>query len=164
MQLLDGVFVCLNRVRNRLAKPRVRAQNLLLLLPHCLQNRQCSVRLAGDLMQCKGCGRCKMKDLKALAERLGVQTYVASGGREALERTRRKDVHAILAVACRRELAEGIRGAFPKKVVGVYNEWPHGACKDTDVDVERVAARLREMILPSETVADGAQDAGRDKA
>lgn len=146
MPLLDTFFLQLNNLKNRFSKRRFPAENILLLLPHCLQNRECQVRLKHDVFLCKGCGKCKMKELKELAQRLGVQTYIASGGREALERTRSDDVGAIVAVACKRELAEGIRGAFPKKVVGVYNTWPHGACKDTDVDMVAVEATIRALM------------------
>lgn len=146
MPLLETFFLQLNNLKNRFSKRRFPAENILLLLPHCLQNRECPVRLKHDVFLCRGCGKCKMKELQELAQCLGVQTYIASGGREALERTRRDDVRAIVAVACQRELAEGIRGAFPKKVVGVYNTWPHGACKDTDVDVAVVEATLRVLM------------------
>ncbi len=148
MQILDAAFLYFNKLRNGLTHRRVPARNILLLLPHCLQNRACEVRLKGNLFRCKGCGRCKMKELKALAERRGVQAYIAAGGREAQARARREDVRAILAVACRRELAEGIRATFPKKVVGAYNTWPNGPCTDTDVDIARVEAALDELIDP----------------
>jgi hypothetical protein len=81
-----------------------------------------------------------------MSERLGVRVHVASGGRDALERARAPEVRAILAVACSKELSEGIRGAFPKRVVGVLNSWPHGACKDTDVDVREVESALNRLV------------------
>jgi hypothetical protein len=87
-----------------------------------------------------------MKDLRALAERMGVKVHVASGGREAIERARAPEVRVILAVACSKELSEGIRAAFPKRVVGVLNSWPHGACKDTDVDVREVESALLKLV------------------
>ena len=146
MRALDALFLHVNNLKNRFTNNSYPPENILLLLPHCLQNRQCEVRLKDNLFLCKGCGRCKMKLLKELAQRTGVQAYIASGGREALEHTRRDDVKAVLAVACKRELAEGIRAAFPRKVVGVFNSWPHGPCKDTDVDVDEVEAALNRLI------------------
>ncbi len=58
----------------------------------------------------------------------------------------KNDVAAILAVACRKELAEGIQAAFPKRVVGVLNSWPNGPCKDTDVDAAELASALESMV------------------
>jgi hypothetical protein len=87
-----------------------------------------------------------MKDLRALAERIGVRVHVASGGREALERARAPEVRVILAIACSKELSEGIRAAFPKRVIGILNSWPHGPCKDTDVDVRQVESALNRLV------------------
>jgi hypothetical protein len=147
MRILDAFFLHLNRFRNRLSPPRrYPAGNILVLLPHCLQNRECNVRLKNDVLSCKECGRCKMKELKALVECKGVQAYIAAGGREAQKRTQGDDVHIILAVACERELAEGIRATFPKRVVGVCNSWPNGPCTDTDIDVAVVESALDALI------------------
>jgi hypothetical protein len=147
MRAIEKAVIWANRLRGRMAPRRYAAGNVLLLLPHCLQRQGCPELVKEAIRNCKGCGRCKVKELKELAERMGVRARVASGGREALECARSPGVRAILAVACSKELAEGIRGAFPKRVVGILNSWPHGACKNTDVDVGQVEAALREIVL-----------------
>ena len=146
MRALESTVVWINRLRNRAASRRYAPENVLLLLPHCLQHHACKELVKEDIRNCKGCGRCKVKELRALAERIGVRVHIASGGREALERARWPDVRAILAVACSKELSEGIRAAFPKRVIGVLNSWPHGACKDTDVDIAKVEEALSGLI------------------
>ena len=146
MRLLDRLFMHVNALRNRVSKRRYAAERVLLLLPHCLQNQECGIRLKGNVLLCAGCGKCKMKQIKELAEAMGVHAFVASGGRSALNEAKRDDIDVVLAVACRRELAEGIRAAFPKKVLGVLNSWPNGECVDTDVDVDEVRAALTSLI------------------
>jgi len=150
MRLGDAIFVGLNGLRNRLSSRTYPAERVLLLLPHCLQNSDCDVRLKGDLFRCRGCGRCKMSKIKELAQQLGVRTFVATGGRDAARRARENDIGLIVAVACRRELAEGIRAVFPRRVVGIYNSWPHGECVDTDVDVEALETLLKRCIRKNE--------------
>lgn len=154
MSTMESAVIWLNRLRGRMTRRRYPAERVLLLLPHCLQNHACKAQVQDDIRNCKRCGKCAMKELSALAERLGVQVHVASGGREALARAQRPDVHAVLAVACTKELAEGIRAAFPKRVVGVLNSWPHGACKDTDVDVTQVEGALKSLIADSAETTD----------
>ena len=123
-----------------------------MLLPHCLHNDACKEAVKEDIRNCKGCGRCKMKELRALAERYGVPACVASGGREAQARARDPEVGIILAVACNKEFAEGIRATFPKRVISVPNSWPHGPCKNTDVDVSQVQEALENLVvLPPDT-------------
>ena len=146
MRILDGVVIWLNRLRCTFSKRRYKPENVLLLLPHCLQNHTCKELVKNDIRECKECGRCKMKELKALADKTGVPVCVASGGRVAQQRARDPIVEVVLAIACDRELAEGIRATFPKRVYAVSNEWPHGACRDTDVDVAKVEAALSDLI------------------
>ena len=148
MRAIDSLIVWLNRLRAGRARPRYAPQNVLMLLPHCLQNQACDEPLRKGLERCKGCGRCKMKELRDLAERWGVETCVASGGRLAQQRARAPHIRVILAIACKKELAEGIRATFPKRVLSVPNSWPNGPCKDTDVDVTQVETILESIIAP----------------
>ena len=146
MRVLDKATIWFNSLRCGLSKRRFSPENVLMLLPHCLQNSDCKEPVKEDIRNCKGCGRCKMKDLRALAEEYGMPVSVASGGREAQVRARDPKVRIILAVACARELAEGIRATFPKKVFSVPNSWPHGPCKNTDVDVAMVREALDRLV------------------
>ena len=146
VRVLDRFIIAVNSLRCRISKRRFRPENMLLLLPHCLQNHECKEPIGEDIANCKACGRCKIKDLCALAKRYGIPVCVASGGREAQARARAPEVRVILAVACKRELAEGIRATFPKKVAHVPNSWPHGPCKDTDVDVAEVEAAVLRLL------------------
>jgi len=149
MRILDTLTIWMNRARCVFGKRRYAPENILLLLPHCLQYHECRELVKNDLLECKSCGRCKLKDIRALVERTGIQSLVASGGRIAQKRAMAPEVRVVLAVACKRELAEGVRAVFPKKVFAVPNSWPHGECYDTDVDVERLEKELRRLLQPA---------------
>jgi hypothetical protein len=144
--LAGSAFVWLNDVRNRIRPRRFAANRVLLLLPHCLQRQDCPHPVKDNIANCQECGRCKMKEIKQLAARFGVKVHVASGGREAVDRATAKDVDVVLAVACNKELAEGIQALFPKRVVGVLNQWPNGPCKDTDVDMTALERALESVV------------------
>jgi len=146
MRILDTLTIWMNSARCVFGKRRYAPENILLLLPHCLQYHECRELVKNDLLECKSCGRCKLKDIRALVERTGIQSLVASGGRMAQKRATAPEVRVVLAVACKRELAEGIRAVFPKKVFAVPNSWPHGECCDTDVDVERLEKALAQLL------------------
>lgn len=146
MSAIESIFVWMNGLRNRMSSSRYPAGRVLLLLPHCLQKQGCKELVKDSIDNCKLCGRCKMKELRLMSERLGIKVHVAAGGREALASAKSPDISVIVAVACSKELSEGIRGAFPKRVIGVFNIWPHGPCKDTDVDVAKVETALRQII------------------
>ncbi len=146
--MLDRQIVRLNNFTVRLRRKRAQAAGILLLFPHCLQNSKCPHKITSDLSLCKRCGKCKVKDILELAETLGVQCAVATGGRLALERVKQDGVHAVVAVACEKELSQGVRGAFPKAVIAVENLRPHGPCKDTDVELGEVRKAIEWLLRP----------------
>ena len=136
----------LNRCLNRFRTLRVPAENLLLLVPHCLQRTQCGRNIIHDIDQCEHCGQCNVTDLLKLRYTFGVKCNLASGGKEAPSYVKDPAVKVIVAVACEEDLAAGIRASFPKPVVAIPNTRPHGPCKDTQVDIERVRATLESLV------------------
>lgn len=135
-------FVAINN-RLVLAEARkVRPSKLLILLPHCLQNHECTVRITGNVENCKACGKCKIKDLVALSEKYHVSMSVATGGTLARRIVVEKKPDVIIGVACERDLTSGIQDSYPIPVYGILNRRPFGPCYDTDVDLDKVERGL----------------------
>lgn len=125
-----------------------RPEEILLLMPHCLQNSRCDRRLTYDIHNCKRCGKCPITGLLSLHDRYGVNLAIATGGtiaRRIVVQTRPK---LIIAVACERDLSSGIQDTYPLHVYGVLNERPHGPCLDTNVALHLVEAALRRFLTP----------------
>ena len=139
-------IVKLLNLATRLRRSRCEAGRLLILFPSCLQRSECPQKITNDVGNCLRCGRCKVKDVLELADRYGSQCLVVTGGRLALEIARGGEVDAIVAIACEKELQEGMKGALPKPSLGVINLRPHGPCKDTDVDLEEVERAIRWFL------------------
>ena len=57
----------------------------------------------------------------------------------------RPEVKAVVAVACEKELVQGIRAAFPKPVVAVPNMTPEGSCRNTVVDPVAVVKAIESL-------------------
>jgi hypothetical protein len=55
-------------------------------------------------------------------------------------------VDAVVAVACEKELQEGLKGVFPKPALGVINLRPNGPCVDTKVDLEELEETIRWFV------------------
>ena len=144
--MFEKPIIALSNRLTRLRRVRVKPANLLLLVSHCLQSGECGEKIVPRIANCKGCDRCNIAALCRLVERYGVGAVAVNGGRQALEFARGKDVHAVVAVACYRELAQGILGLFPKPVLAVSNAQPYGPCHDTVVDIAPVEAAIRSMI------------------
>lgn len=131
-------------LNNRLVRAEgVRTKKLLLLLPHCLQINDCTIRLTHNIRNCEGCGRCEIRDLIRIADDNRLELFVATGG--TLARRIVKDVRpeAIIAVACERDLSSGIVDTYPLPILGISNERPFGPCVNTQVDLARVEEAIR---------------------
>jgi hypothetical protein len=126
----------------RLVKP----QNLLILLPQCLQNHECGVRITGNVENCKACGKCKIKNLVELSQKYRVSIAVATGGTLARKIVVDKKPQMIIGVACERDLTSGIQDTYPLPVYGILNKRPHGPCFDTDVDLEAVERGMAAFL------------------
>jgi hypothetical protein len=150
------------RVNNELVQSehrRYRPEEILLLLPHCLQNSQCKHRLTYTIDNCKRCGECPIAGLLDLRDEFGVNMAIATGGtiaRRIVVQTRPK---LILAVACERDLSSGIQDTYPIPVFGVLNERPLGPCLDTQVPLTHVRWALTKFIdrRPMTDMPDGDQ-------
>ena len=132
----------------RVRRVRVQPQNLLLLVPHCLQGTGCQQAVNEGIDRCRRCGQCDVAGLIAIRDRYGILCNLANGGRQALDFLRDPAVKAVVAVACEQELADGIRAALPTPVLAVPNTRPNGPCKGTGVPLEAVEAAVRSLLIP----------------
>ncbi len=140
-------FVAINNQLVMAEAQKVKPEKMLILLPHCLQNHDCAVRITGDVQNCKLCGKCKIKNLATLSEKYHVHVAVATGGTLARKIVVEKRPKIIIAVACERDLTSGIQDAYPIPVFGVFNRRPFGPCFDTDVDIDLVEKGLKTFLL-----------------
>jgi len=141
-------FIKVNNELVRSESRKYRPSDILLLMPHCLQNSRCDMRLTYDINNCKRCGKCVIKGLLELSERYGVHLAIATGGTIARRIVVQIRPKLIIAVACERDLASGIQDTHPIPVFGVLNERPHGPCLDTNVCIEHMEQALHVFLEP----------------
>lgn len=134
------------KLNNRLVRSeRLGAKKMLLLLPHCLQIAECTIRLTHDVYNCERCGKCEIKDLIGIAEECGLSLHVATGGNLARRVVDNVRPEGIVAVACENDLSGGIADTFPVPVIGIPNERPFGPCLNTRVSLEKVKEAILEL-------------------
>ena len=126
-------------LNNKLVKrERPHTKKILLLLPHCLQLNECNIRLTYNVYNCKGCGRCEIKDLIQIADENHLELFVATGGSLARRIINEIKPEAVVAIACENDLSSGIVDTYPLPVLGITNERPFGPCLNTSVDLAKV--------------------------
>ena len=147
----DKVWSSFIKVNNELVasgQRQYKPDEILLLIPHCLQRSDCSVRLTYDVHNCKHCGKCPMTGLLELSLKYGVHLAIATGGTIARRIVVQKRPRLILAVACERDLSSGIQDTYPLPVYGILNNRPNGPCFNTQVPLNKLEDALCFFIDP----------------
>lgn len=145
-------FVEINNELVRSGSFKAPPKRILVLMPHCIQRDDCPHRITVNVRNCRQCGRCDFSKLTEIAEKLGVEMTVATGGtlaRRVIVETRPE---LIVAVACERDLSSGIVETYPIPVIGVLIDRPEGPCFNTRVNVQKVQDALEAFLLPEQTV------------
>ena len=156
------------RVNNEIVRAEgstYRPEEILLLMPHCLQNSQCRYRLTYNIENCRRCGECEIASLLAFSESYGVKLAIATGGTIARRIVVQNRPKLIIAVACERDLSSGVQDTYPLPVFGILNERPFGPCLDTTVALNQVQWAIELFLHPScLPKAWDARDPSKDQA
>ncbi|OGW49299.1 MAG: hypothetical protein A2Z50_04495 [Nitrospirae bacterium RBG_19FT_COMBO_42_15] len=143
---INGAFADLNNQLVMSKQRKTSIDRLLVLLPHCIQYDECKVKITGDIHNCAQCGKCEIKNLDALSKRYNLQISVATGGGLAKRLIKEKRPEAVVAVACEKELAMGLKETYPLPVIAIPNERPYGYCINTTVDVSAIEKAILHFI------------------
>ncbi|RKD34362.1 DUF116 domain-containing protein [Thermohalobacter berrensis] len=125
---------------------KVRNNEILILLPHCLQDSKCEYKITNDINNCRRCGKCDIDSIIEICNKYNVKAIVATGGTLAREWIKKTKPKAIIAVACERDLASGINDVKILPVYGITNERPNGPCFDTKVDVRKIENAIKDFL------------------
>ncbi len=139
-------FIAVNNQLVRARQLRVAPDQLLVLVPHCVQRSTCPHKITVNVDNCHRCGRCVMTELLRLRDSFGVYLGVATGGTAARRFLDLYRPRMVVAVACERDLISGIQDAHGIPVWGITNERPHGPCLDTCVAPARLEAAIRMFV------------------
>jgi len=147
--VIDRALIRLNNLAVKGRRTRVKPEEVLLIVPSCLQAAACKQNVVGGLGECRRCGRCKVGPMLDLGERCGVRVVTVKGGRLAVQLARKPGVKAIVVAACEKELRSGIIACLPKAVMAIPNTRPNGPCVETDVDLAEVERAIRWLTRTS---------------
>lgn len=149
---------------NRLAS--IPAGRRVLLLPHCLRHSDvCKAKYDKQGLQCAACsGDCAINVLRNAAVRLGYMgVCVAPGGRLAVTFISQTRPEAIVAIACQKELEEGVgnvkgldgNGYSPLIVIIPLSR---DGCVDTEVDLVPALSALSAGCVTASVTSISARE------
>ena len=102
--------------------------------------------MTANIIYCEECGKCDVAALKQMSLENNVQAALASGGSMARKVIKDHDPDVVVAVACHRDLIEGVRDAWRLPIFAILNERPNGPCFETTVNLADVQFALNKFI------------------
>lgn len=142
---ISKVFICFNNSVVLKRCKDVSANQVSILLPHCIQNYECPLKVTSRVENCKECGMCKVGNILELQRKYGVKAKIATGGTLARKFLKETKPKLVIAVACERDLVAGIYDAFPMSVYGVFNKKINGPCFNTDLSIQEIENVLKKL-------------------
>ncbi len=151
---IKSSFIEVNNQMVRVASYKLKPEQILLLVPHCLQNNKCPHKITVEISNCRRCGACPIGEILNISDKYQIKVGVATGGTLARKYIKDHRPKAVVAVACERDLTSGIQDSSPLPVLGVTNERPNGPCHNTCVDLEKLCESL-EFFFDEEVKNEG---------
>lgn len=143
---LRKVYVKLNNEYIYSQEYNFKNEDILILIPHCVQKNSCKLKVTAEISNCKQCGLCNISDLVKLKEEKNIDIFVATGGTLARKFILDKKPKAVIAVACERDLTSGVQDVSKIPVLGVFNKRPNGPCVDTCINIKEVENAINFFI------------------
>ncbi|RLG61058.1 DUF116 domain-containing protein [Candidatus Geothermarchaeota archaeon] len=128
-----------------------------LLLPQCLRNRECKAEMTAFGYKCTNCGKCRIHEVKKLAESLGYKVFILPGGSMVEKIINAYKPSAVIGVACLRELVLGSmlceKKGIPTQGIPLIKD----GCFETEVDWKLVK---RTLLLGKESLKGYSSSSG----
>ena len=137
------IFIKINNFYIYSKKYKFESKDLIIIIPHCVQNHNCKLKVTNDIDNCKMCGKCKIKELLKLKEKYNTKVFIATGGTLARKIIIDNKPKAVIAVACERDLTSGIKDIRKLPVLGIFNTRPNGPCIDTNIDIKEIENAIK---------------------
>ncbi len=145
-EVLQRAFIAVSNHLVGIKGIAVKGEEIMILLPHCIQKSDCQFKVTNNVENCRRCGRCPIDDIIKLKEKYNCHVAVATGGTLARKIIKEIRPKAIVAVACERDLSSGLMDTYPLPVTGVLNIRPEGPCINTLVDVKKLENAILQFI------------------
>ncbi len=126
-------------LRNRLNKEKFKsidAEDVIIVLPHCLRATDCPAKLGESGLECVGCGKCSINIIKSISEKKNIDMYIVPGSTFIKNVIKKRPFKAVIGVACPIDLNLAMMSLDKYCPQGVY--LLKDGCINTIVDVDNV--------------------------
>ncbi|MCE5215049.1 MAG: DUF116 domain-containing protein [Methanobacterium sp.] len=133
-----------NKVNQKLFR-KIKPEDKILVLPHCLRHSDCQANLDTSGVVCQNCNKCVIGVLKSRGEEMGYKVFIIPGSQFLKKIVEQNKFKAILGVACYQDLNLCMMKVSKFSVQGV--PLLRDGCVNTKVDSRAVLEKMG-AILP----------------
>ncbi|NTV89140.1 MAG: DUF116 domain-containing protein [Clostridiales bacterium] len=161
---IRSFYIDINNIISEAPGRFYKPSEILVILPHCLQNSECGYKITNDINNCRQCGKCVIGSVLEVVRERGIRTLVVTGGTAARNTLVKEKPRILLTVACERDLASGIMDVAKMPaivrmpVIGILNERPNGPCFNTQMDAAALAEKLDKLLDTRKSGLEGRKD------
>ena len=155
-KIVDQIGVEVRNKVNEKIFNRIKHQDKILVLHHCLRNAECEATLESSGLVCKNCNRCVIGVLKNKGEEMGYQVFIIPGSTFLKNIMAKNRFKAVLGVACYQDLNLAMNKLSKFHCQGV--PLLRDGCVNTKVDsravLEKMGVELGELSYNKASTTD----------
>jgi hypothetical protein len=139
-RIIDEISVEVRNKVNEKSFKNIKAQDKIIVLPHCLRHADCEAKLGTSGIVCKNCNRCVIGVLKSKAEGLGYKVFIIPGSTFLKKIVEKNKFKGVLGVACYQDLNLSMMKLSKFSCQGV--PLLRDGCVNTKVDTKAVLEKI----------------------
>jgi hypothetical protein len=155
-KIVDQIGVEVRNKVNEKIFGKIKPEDTILVLPHCLRHIDCDATLESSGIICKNCNRCVIGVLKAKGEDMGYKVFIIPGSTFLKKIVEKNKFKAVLGVACYQDLNLAMMKLSRFSCQGV--PLLRDGCINTKVDSRAVMEKMGITLKTSQKISSSTCD------
>lgn len=151
--MIDRISIDLRNRINKSAFENTNAEDVIIVLPHCLRDMTCPALLGKSGLECVKCGKCSIGKIKNISDKKNIDLYIVPGSSFIKNIVKQRKFKAVIGVACPVDLNLAMTSLHEFTPQGVY--LLTDGCINTTVNVEEVIDLINKTLPTTNYSMDG---------
>ena len=118
--MIDRISIDLRNLVDKDEFAKLNAEDVIMVLPHCLRSLDCPAKLGASGLECIKCGGCSIGTIKKYADEKGIDLYIVPGSTFIKNVLKIRKFKGVIGVACPVDLNLAMMSLEKYVTQGVY--------------------------------------------
>ena len=142
--VIDRISIDLRNLLNKEKFKEIPAEDVIIVLPHCLRSLSCPAKLTTSGIECVLCGQCCIGTIKKICDKKKIDLFIVPGSTFIKNVIKKRKFKAVIGVACPVDLNQAMTSLYDFTPQGVY--LLNDGCINTMVDVDEVIELINNTL------------------